>query len=192
MRYRLWCAALAAALVLPAGAVRARECDGVSFPEHLTVQGQTLTLNGLGIRKATWFRIKVYVGALYLAHPSSDAAAILKASEPSEIVLHFMWSVSASQLREAWKDGFAKSAAAQLPQLRSRIAQFDRWMTGAKSGQSMAFVHVPGQGIEYLLDDAPRGRITGDDFARALLGIWLGQKPPGRALKAGLLGGACE
>lgn len=192
MRYRLWCAALAAALVLPAGAARARECDGVSFPEHVTVQGQALTLNGLGIRKATWFRIKVYVGALYLAHPSPEAAAILSASEPSEIVLHFMWSVSASQLRDAWQDGFAKSAAAQLPALRSRIDQFNGWMTGAKSGQSMAFVHIPGQGIEYLLDGTPRGRIAGDDFARALLGIWLGQNPPGRALKAGLLGGACE
>lgn len=192
MRYRTGWAALAVVLALSVGAARARECDGVSFPDRVTVQGQSLTLNGLGIRKATWFGIKVYVGALYLAHPSSDASAILGAREPSEIVLHFLWSVSAGQLRGAWSEGFAKSAAEALPQLRSRIAQLNGWMTGVKSGQSMAFVHVPGKGIEYLLDGVPRGTIAGDDFATAFLGIWLGQKPPGRQLKAGLLGGACR
>lgn len=185
-------AALAAALILPLGAARARECDGVSFPEHLSAQGQALTLNGLGIRKATFFRIKVYVGALYLAHPSRDASAILRASEPSEIMLHFLWSVSASRLRDAWNDGFAKSAPAERAQLRSRLAQFDGWMASVKSGQSMAFVHVPGKGITYLLDGVPRGTVTGDDFARAFLGIWLGPRPPGRQLKAGLLGGTCD
>ena len=192
MSMRVCWAVLVAALILPLGTARARECDGVSFPEHLTVQGQTLTLNGLGIRTATFLRIKVYVGALYLAHPSGDAAAILGAREPSEMVLHFLWGVSASRLRDAWNQGFAQSAPAQRARLRSRLAQFDRWMVGVKSGQSMAFVHVPGKGLAYLLDGVPRGTIAGDDFARAFLGIWLGPRPPGRQLRAGLLGGTCR
>lgn len=192
MRYRLWCVALTAALVLGAGVARARECDGVTFPDHLTVQGRALSLNGLGIRKATWFRIKVYVGALYLEHPSADPSAVLGSKEASEIVLHFLWSASASQLRSAWNDGFAHSAPQELPQLRARIARLLLWMKGVKAGQSMTFVHIPGEGLQYQLDGVPQGTIEGDDFATAFLGIWLGPKPPGRALKAGLLGGACR
>ena len=189
---RLRCLALAALLAAAGGVAQARQCDGVSFPEHVTVHGQTLTLNGLGIRKATFFRIKVYVGALYLAHPSADAAAILGTDQPSEIVLHFLWHVTTGELRDAWREGFKASAPQELPALRARIAQLNGWMHGVGSGQSMTFVHRSGQGIEYLLNGVPQGSIAGADFARAFLGIWLGAHPPGRALKAGLLGGACR
>jgi hypothetical protein len=191
MRYRVWCAIAILALAR-AGAARAGECDGVSFPDHITVQGQDLTLNGLGLRKATWFGIKVYVGALYLKHPSRNAAAILNTEEPSEIVLQFVRSVSAGELRGAWRDGFAHSAPGELARLRSRIEQVNGWMKGVKSGERMVFVRIPGQGIRYFLDGTLEGTIKGEDFAKAFLGIWLGPNPPGRRLKAGLLGGKCE
>ena len=77
----------------------ARECDGVSFPEHIQAHGETLTLNGLGLRKATFLRIKVYVGALYVAHPTADANAILSSRDPVEIDLAFVFHVTAGQFR---------------------------------------------------------------------------------------------
>ena len=183
---------VATLLALAMGLAQARQCDGVSFPDQLTVQGQALTLNGLGIRKATFFRIKVYVGALYLAHPSADAAALLAADQPNEIVLHFLWHVTTGQLRDAWREGFKASAPQALAQLHGRIAELNGWMHGVGSGHTMTFVHLPGQGIEYRLDGKRVGTIPGADFARAFLGIWLGAHPPGQALKAGLLGGACR
>ena len=191
MRYRVWCAIAILALA-GTGVARAGECDGVSFPDHIAVQGQGLTLNGLGLRKATWFGIKVYVGALYLKHPSRDAAAILSADEPSEIVLRFLWSVSAGELRGAWRDGFANSAPEERLRLRGRIKQLNGWMKGVKPGQRMVFVRIPGQGVKYFFDGTLEGTIRGRGFAKAFLGIWLGPKPPGRRLKAGLLGGRCE
>ena len=184
--------ALAAALLIASGGAQARQCDGVSFPEQVTVHGQSLRLNGLGLRKATFFRIKVYVGALYLAHPSTDAAAILSSDQPSEIVLHMLWHVTAGELRSAWREGFRHSAPQQLAALRGRIAELNGWMHGLGSGQTMAFVHLPGKGIEYLLNGVAQGSIPGTDFARAFFGIWLGPHPPGRAPKAGLLGGPCR
>lgn len=190
MRFR--CIALAVVLAAAGGVAQARQCDGVSFPEQVTVHGQRLTLNGLGIRKATFFRINVYVGALYLAHPSADAAAILKADEASELVLHFRWHVTTGELRSAWREGFKKSAPGKLGALHARIAKLNGWMHGVGSGQTMTFVHLPGHGIEYLLNGVRQGSIEGADFARAFLGIWLGPHPPGKALKAGLLGGKCQ
>ena len=168
------------------------ECDGVSFPDHIQAGGQTLTLNGLGLRKATVFSIKVYVGALYLTRPTGDAAAILGSKEPAQIELRFTFHVTAGQLRDAWQEGFEKSAPSQLPQLRSRIAQLNGWMTTVGSGQRMTFLRIPGVGIRYSLDGIVKGTIPGDDFATAFLAIWLGPSPPSQALRAGLLGGACQ
>ena len=172
-------------------AAAARECDGVSFPEQIQAHGETLTLNGLGLRKATIFSIKVYVGALYLMHPTADANAILSSTEPLELELRFVFHASASQLRNAWREGFEKSAPGQLAQLQSRIAQLNGWMTAVGSGQRMTFARIPGVGIQYSLDGALKGTIPGDDFARAFLGIWLGSSPPNPELRAGLLGGPC-
>lgn len=182
----------AALLALTIGLAQARQCDGVSFPEHVTVHGQRLTLNGLGIRKATFFRIKVYVGALYLAHPSSDAAAILAVHQPSELTLHFLWHATTGELRAAWREGFKASAPQALPQLRARIAELNGWMHGIGSGHTMTFAYLPGQGLEYRLDGTLEGTLPGADFARAFFGIWLGARPPGQALKTGLLGGVCR
>jgi hypothetical protein len=175
-----------------AGKAAARECDGVSFPEHIQARGQTLTLNGLGLRKATLFGIKVYVGALYVAHPTSNAAAILSSSEPAEIELRFVFHVTAGQLRDAWQEGFEKSAPGELQHLQSRIAQLNGWMRSVGSGQRMTFLRIPGIGIEYSLDGAVQGTISGDDFATDFLAIWLGSSPPSQALRAGLLGGDCQ
>lgn len=174
------------------GTAGARECDGVSFPDHIQARGQTLTLNGLGLRKATIFGIKVYVGALYVARPTADAAAILSSKEPAQIELRFTFHVTAGQLRDAWREGFEKSAHNQLPQLQSRIAQLNGWMTGVGSGQQMTFLRIPGVGIQYSLDGVVRGTISGDDFAAAFLAIWLGSSPPSPELRAGLLGGDCR
>lgn len=185
-------AALLFLLAAATGEAAARECDGISFPEHIQAHGESLTLNGLGLRKATIFRVKVYVGALYVAHPTADAAAILSSKEPTEIELRFVYHVTAGQLRDAWLEGFEKSAHAQLPQLQSRIAQLNGWMTSVGSGQRMTFLRIPGVGIQYALDGNVKGTIPGDDFATAFLAIWLGSSPPNRELKAGLLGGDCR
>jgi len=55
----------------------------------------------------------------------------------------------------------------------------------------MTLTHKPGAGIEVDVNSKVQGTITGDDFARALLAIWLGPKPPNPGLKSGLLGGPC-
>lgn len=186
----------AAALLLCLGAARpgtaaAQECDGVSFPQHIQAGGRTLTLNGLGLRKATIFGIKVYVAGLYLTQRTADAQAILASRDLAEIDLAFVFHATAGQLRSAWQEGFEKSAPARLPQLRSRIAQLEGWMDGVGSGQKMSFLRIPGVGIQYSLDGVVRGTISGDDFATAFLAIWLGSSPPSPQMRAGLLGGPC-
>ena len=67
---------------LGAGVAHGKECRGVNFPEQTQVDGSTLTLNGLGVRKATMLKVIVYVAALYVAKSSSDPNAILGSDSP--------------------------------------------------------------------------------------------------------------
>lgn len=73
---------VAAMTVFGAGAVWAKDCNGVSFPDEAQVAGSALTLNGLGLRQATMLKVNVYVAALYVASVSTDANALLGANTP--------------------------------------------------------------------------------------------------------------
>ncbi len=182
----------AAALLLSPCRAFAGECDGVSFPQRIQAHGETLTLNGLGLRKATFLRIRVYVGALYVAHPTADANAILNSRDPVEIDLAFVFHVTAGQLRDAWEEGFKRSAPDKLAQLQGRITELENRMTTVASGQRVSFLRIPGVGVQFSLNGAVKGTIQGDDFGTAFLGIWLGPSPPNPGLRSGLLGGPCS
>jgi hypothetical protein len=168
-----------------------RECDGVSFPQQIQARGKALTLNGVGLRKATFLRIKVYVGALYVAHPTADANAIINSRDPVEIDLAFVFHATAGQFRDAWEEGFKRSAPDKLPQLRARITELENRTTAVDSGQRVSFLRIPGVGVQFSLDGVVQGTIPGDDFGTAFLGIWLGPSPPNPELRTGLLGGPC-
>ena len=183
--------ALLATLLVAASAFGAT-CRDIQFPDSVKVGSADLVLNGLGIRKATLLRIKVYVGALYLPRKSSDAASILGANGRWQLVLHFVRDVDASDIRDAFQDGFQKAAADKLGGLQKPIAALNAQMVDFKAGQSLTFARDPATGVTVDVNGKGGSTIEDADFAAALLAIWLGQKPPNEDLKSGLLGGACE
>lgn len=176
---------------LGAGVAQGKECKGVNFSDQAQVEGTSLTLNGLGLRQATAFKVNVYVAALYVAKTSNDANALLASSAPSELVLQFVRNVGADDLRKGWSEGFEKNSKDQLPALKERIATLNGWMSDVKTGEKLTFIHKPGTGLQVDVNGAVKGIIKGDDFAKAFLAIWLGGDPPNPEIKAGMLGGAC-
>lgn len=179
------------ALALGASAALAKECKGVSFPDQMQADGAALKLNGLGLRQATILKIDVYVAALYVAQPSKDADAILGAKAPWELALHFVRDVGRSDLTKAWDEGFENNAKGQVPALKDRIETFKGMMADMKVGERIVMTAKPGAGVQVAVKGAAKGAVAGDDFARALLAIWLGPRPPNADLKTGLLGGKC-
>jgi hypothetical protein len=177
-------------IALGAGHAAGKECLGVNFPEQAQADGSTLKLNGLGVRKATLLKINVYVAALYVANPSSDPNAILGSKAPIKLILHFVRDVDAADISNGFDEGFAKSAKGQLPALQQRIAMLEGWMSDLRTGQQMTFTSRPGVGVQVNVSGTEKGTVSGDDFAKAFLSIWLGN-PPNPEIKAGLLGGAC-
>ena len=177
-------------LSLALGVAGAKECKGVDFPQQIALGSSTLVLNGLGLRLATVFKVSVYVAALYVPKPSSDAATLLGPDLPKRMVLQFVRNVGVDDIRKGWTEGFEKNARGTLPALKDRIATFNGWMGDMKTGQRLILTYTPGAGVEVNVNGAARGAIKGEDFARALFAIWLGD-PPNPELKTGLLGGAC-
>ena len=102
-----------------------------------------------------------------------------------------MRGVGRSDLNRAWDEGFEANAKGQLTALKERIEKLKTSMADMKSVEQLSFTHKSGQGAAVDVGGAPKGMIEGDDFAKALLSIWLGPNPPNAGLKAGLLGGPC-
>jgi len=169
----------------------AKELEGVTMPDQVTVGQSTLTLNGMGVRikKVAFISVKVYVAGLYLAKKNSDTSQILAADEPRRLVMHFLYkSVEQAKLLEGWNDGFKNNAGADLQALQERISTFDGYWGDMKSGDEAVLTYVPGTGTEVVIKGKTMGIIKGKDFADALFSIWLGPKPPNEEIKSGLLG----
>jgi hypothetical protein len=179
-------ACLTACLAAPAWA---GELAGVTLPEQTMVEKSTLVLNGMGLREATWLRIKVYVAGLYLEAKSSDAGAILGSELPKRIIFVFVRPVGRKRLIKEWDESLKANIGDDFAALEDRVATLHAWMPDAvKKRDEMTLTYLPGKGVVVEIKGEARGTIPGADFARALFAIWLGARPPNQALKMGLLG----
>jgi hypothetical protein len=169
---------------LPLSAV-ASTVAGVTLPDRIEASGRTLTLNGMGLRTVSPFRVKVYVAGLYLERRSNSPDHILRSATPKRLVLCFLHTASRSQLSRALLVGI-RANGANLHSLQSRMTQLESLMPDVKVNDRIAF-DLTKDGVAITLGAVTRS-IPGADFARAVLSIWLGPRPPDAGLKAGLLG----
>ncbi len=184
-------AAVSAPVVLGTPAFAA-ECRGVQFPDAAKAGEADLVLNGLGLRKATFLKVKVYVAGLYVPQKQSDAGQILGVDQAWRLALRFLRDVDGADIHDAFTEGFDKSTGGKAEALKPRIDAVNAFVPDFMEGDRMDFTHASGQGVALAVNDAPKGQVEGADFAAAMLGIWLGPEPPNDELKAGLLGGDCE
>ena len=178
------------ALALGCGAA---EVAGVKLDDkvRLTSGGPELVLNGAGIRTRAIF--KVYVGGLYLTEKKSATAEVLALAGPKRVAMTMLRDLSAQQLSEALGDGMRNNAsAAEQEALKARIDELLAIMNAlneAKKGDAILLDWVPESGTQVSVNGQARGKpIAGEDFYRALLRIWLGDKPADSDLKKGMLG----
>ncbi|HEX7843262.1 MAG TPA: chalcone isomerase family protein [Kofleriaceae bacterium] len=174
-------------LVFFAGTAAAGKLAGVSMPEVVTIDGKPLVLNGMGIRKATIFNIKVYVVGLYLESKSHSAADVLRSEQVKRFDVVLRRAVDRDDIIDAWRKGLKKSGA-DMAKLKPRFDQFAGWMSDFAEGDTLTFLYVPERGVTVIVKGTLKGTIAGADFATALFAIWLGANPVDDGLKDGLLG----
>ena len=163
---------------------QAGELAGVTLPDQITVGGDTVVLNGMGLREK--YFIDVYVGGLYLPEQTSDASRAINDDVPKRIVMHFVYSsVPADKIRDTFDEGFEGVGAAGLA---SEVSRLNGWMEDLVSGDQVVLDYVPGTGTTVTVKGQTKGTIAGVEFMQALWGVYLGPNPPTNKLKSGLLG----
>jgi hypothetical protein len=174
------------ALALP---VSAAEVAGVKFEDKASVAGAALALKGAGLRKRLLFR--VYAMGLYVADRKADPIA---QGGAKRVAIHMLRNLDADDFAKALVDGMRPNHdEATMKGLEPRIGQLNAIMAEikeAKKGTAILLDWVPGAGTQVMIDGKVAGKpIEGEDFYRALLRIWLGEKPVQDDLKKALLGG---
>jgi hypothetical protein len=159
---------------------------------RLADSDQQLVLNGAGVRKRAIFQ--VYVIGLYLPEKKTAAAEVIGAPGSKRIAIHMLRDVGADQFSDALMDGMRDNhSEAEMKALEPRVKQLAAIlgeMKEAKKGMRITLDWLSAAGTTVTLDGRATGLpILGDDFYRALLKIWLGDKPVQSDLKNALLGG---
>lgn len=164
------------------------EVGGVTLPNSENFQGQSLDLNGAGVREKLW--IDLYAGGLYLSNKSSDAKAIMAADEPMAIKLHIVSKlISSDKMIDAVNEGFENSMNGNTKPLASKIDKFKSFfMDEIKKNDVFDIVYLPSKGVVVHKNKKELGTIDGMDFKKALFGIWLSNKPADDDLKEAMLG----
>jgi hypothetical protein len=184
--------ALTVASTFPA---RGAEVEGVKIDDRVYIaQGvPELVLNGAGVRRKLVVA-KLYVAALYLAQRKTASDAVLADAGPKRIAMHVLQEeITAEQLVAALNDGLAaNNAPPELAPLEKRIrdlAGVMREVGRIRQGGTVVLDYLPGIGTRVTINGVARITIPGEDFNRALLRIWLGDRPVDGRLKHALLGG---
>jgi len=175
---------LAFAFALP---LLAATIADVNLENSVTVNNQTLVLNGGGIRKK--FFIKVYVGGLYLPAKNNSAAAILASDGPRRMVMHFTYSVSKDQMCDAWSEGLEANTPNPTAEVKGAFKTLCSLMEAIPKGNRLVLTYVPGTGTTVEVNGKNKGTLPGKATADAILATWLGPKPaPGDDFKNAVLG----
>lgn len=173
----------------------AAEVEGVKLDDRLYIaQGlPELQLNGAGPRRKMLVA-KVYVAALYLTQKRATSDAVLADPGPKRLALHILHDeIKAEQLIAMLNDGL--SANNQLPELGAlepRIRELGTMMHNVgriSQGGVILLDYLPGIGTRITINGVTRATIPGEDFHRAMMRIWLGDRPVDGRLKRMLLGG---
>ena len=170
----------------------AGELEGVQLDERVQVDGQALELNGMALRTRMFF--KVYVAGLYLPRKVSNAERAIEDAGAKRIVLVMLRDASADQFCESVELGMDANNTDEdmervKPQTEALFAKI-RAIGEARKGARIVLDYSPSRDATTLyFDAASQGEpMPGRAFFRALLRIWLGERPAQLEVKRMLLG----
>ena len=167
-----------------------RAFGGADFPPSMLVGGQTLVLNGAGIRYKAMFQ--VYAAGLYLEQLSTTTEGVLQARGSKRVAATMLRTANANELANLFTKGILDNNPSQvttqiLPSLARMSAVFSRFKT-LNTGDQFMVDRLPGKGMVLSVRGEPQHEPFDEVFFDAMLNIWLGPRAADPALKQALLG----
>ena len=185
---------LVAGLVALAGAAGAQPVvvEGARYDGSIVLGGQSLLLNGVGVRKR--FVFDVYVGGLYVAKKAARTEELVNQAGPKRVALRFLRDVEGELFVNSLHVGLkANHTDAELGRWKAQVDTLTttiKTIALARRGDTVYFDYTPQEGTRVSVNGVTRGPlIPGNDFYAAVLRVWLGETPADAGLKKGMLGG---
>ncbi len=169
----------------------AAKIEGKEFPESVTLNKKNLVLNGVGLRtkKKLGMTFNVYVGGLYVTNKSTDATKHIENTD-KVLELIFLRSLDKDTLQEAWSEAFTSNCQSECDQSGDKLKMFNDLMADVKEDNRLKMTFDK-DGVSVNITgtkESKTGRIEGAVFAKNLMAVFIGPKPPTEELKKGLLG----
>ena len=178
--------ALTTALLLPLS-LQAKEVSGVQLEDSVTLNEQTLVLNGAGVRSK--FFIDLYVGSLYVPNIIDNTAAVLSADNTAVRLNITSSMITAEKMADAINEGFDDATDGNTAPIQNQIDQFmGLFSDEIIEGDQFTLLASKELGVTAFKNGTAQATITSEPFRQALLKIWLGDEPAQKSLKKAMLG----
>lgn len=161
----------------------AREIEGIQVPETEMLQQDKLLLNGVALRKATIFKIKVYLIMFYYPSKITSEDELLSKPQKFMLKIKFLRDLSKEKVIDSFNSGFAKNSV-DLKNYSQSWKLLQQAMEDQTKGDELVFTYwgdklvIKSKSKEVIIDQI--------DFVPQLLKLWFGT-PPNEDLKKGLL-----
>ena len=168
----------------------ALEAGGINFAPQVDISGNSLRLNGAGVRYKAVF--KVYAAGLYTGRKVSSLDELLKSPGPKRLSITMLREIDAAELGKLFsrgmEDNMDRATFAQLIPGIMRMSQIFSDHKKLQAGDNFTLDWVPGQGLVVAVKGRSQGApFREPEFYAALMGIWLGKSPADWQLKNALL-----
>lgn len=178
--------------LLVTASAQALKVEGHVYDDTALVAEQPLRLNGAGVRSQLWF--KAFTAGLYLPEPATQASTVLAQGGSKRLRLRMLIDVQSQEFAKALLRGVEKNHSeaerAPMAERLSQLAHTVRGLGQLHNGDTVDLDFQPGLGLVLSLNGQRRGEpVPGDDVYRALLRIFIGDRPAQAALKDALLRG---
>jgi hypothetical protein len=159
------------------------------LPDTWKLGGQTLVLNGAGVREYSFLRIPVYAAALYLPARQQNESMILKATTPRVVQMKMLRDASRDDSAKAWDVYLVANCKSPCMMNNEARQKFLKLIPDTRAGDTQTFVFREGE-LEIFRNGKSLGVIADLTFANIVLASWIGEAPTTEELKKRLLGNA--
>ena len=163
--------------------------DSAKFEPAKKVGEQTLLLNGIGERTATFFAIKVYDAAFYNPVRVNSTEEALRPEFPKRLDIRYVRDFNLKDTTEAWKYQFKESSELDEALYKNTLEQFLAVQKPIQKFDTHTLVFEQDGIVKFMVNEQKLVEIKDINFQKAFLNIFFGKNPPTRELQRGLIQG---
>lgn len=158
--------------------------EGEEFPDRYHTADTVLRLAGGGL--LTFLGMEVYHAALYV-QPGPITAEKLQGPVPKAIVIRYHMELTPRDFRRVANQSISKNPAVDRATIDDKLERLYSAMSNVGPEDEDVIIYEPGEGTKFISNGSHRLTVQGEDFARAIFGIWISPSPASFELRGKLL-----